>query len=206
MASWSDPLSTITGDICDEIDAIMKHEHEDVILLDHSLPVTPLNFDFDSLSDLLENPSSSNTSYTQPWTINEHLSSSDNLLTTTNNSQSNTTTSAYSSLGISPKFTTLSIHPASSLSLSYVPTKTIQLAKCPAEQEASVLATSYPFPLVMKTMSSASLSSDVKRFRSASMNESSTICQQTSANCRKLYDRLLSHVDHWTCAVVQIRI
>ena len=122
------------------------------------------------------------------------------------NSQSNTAASAYSSLGISPQFTTLSIHqhhhPFSSTSQDstnsstriqpfgqssllinsknnlhpppYVQSPQQQQQQQQQQQDSSVLGTSYPFEL---QMNNGPL--DVKRFRSASMNEGATQQQQT---------------------------
>jgi len=222
MACWLQQ-PTSNNDFCDAIDEIMKHEHEDVILLDDALSSgTPLELDLDSISDLLEppstvpvtststvspmsSPSSSSTTtttdYTQPLNIY-------NMTPTTysgnnNNPQPNPPTSTYSSLGISPQFTTLSInqqhHPfsppsqelnnsssllqpfsRSSLTINsknnlhpppYVQTQ---------QQDSSVLGTSYPFEL---QMNNGPL--DVKRFRSASMNDGAT--QQQQAKLGKSY-------------------
>jgi hypothetical protein len=212
MACWLQQ-PTSNNDFCDAIDEIMKHEHEDVILLDDALSSgTSLELDLDSISDLLEpsstapvtststvSPSSSSsttttTDYTQPLNIYNMTQTS---YPVNNNSQSNPPTSTYSSLGISPQFTTLSInqhhHPfspppqdlnnsssllqpfsRSSLTINsknnlhpppYVQTQ---------QQDSSALGTSYPFEL---QMNNGPL--DVKRFRSASMNEGATQQQQT---------------------------
>jgi hypothetical protein len=121
-----------------------------------------------------------------------------------NNSQSNTTTSAYSSLGISPQFTTLSIHqhhhPFSPTSQDSNNSSTLlqpfgqssllmnsknnlhpipylqsqQQQQQQQQQDSSVLGTSYPFELQINTGPL-----DVKRFRSASMNEGATQQHQT---------------------------
>lgn len=159
---WSEPTSSVQ-DVCDEIDAIMKTEHEDVILLDHSLPAPSLDLDLDSLSEFLDNPSSStSTSYTQPLSINE-----------------TSTTSAYSSLGISPKFTSLSIHPNATFSFPSIPNQPSMPVQ---ELNPSVLGTSYPFQLPNNLPST---SSDVKRFRSASMNDGN-LTYMTQQNMAKL--------------------
>jgi hypothetical protein len=168
MTIWSDQPSS-TNDFCDEIDEIMKHEHEDVILLNNSLSGTPLDLDLDSISDLLENPPSSSTtsSFTQPLNITDLPSTSTTFTINNNNSQSNTTTtSAYSSLGISPIFTTLSIN---NNTFQHLPPY-IQQPK----QENSILGRSYPFELQSNTNGQ----SDVKRFRSASMNDGPSRQQQ----------------------------
>jgi len=124
MACWLDQPTSNT-DFCDAIDAIMKHEHEDVILLNNSLsPGVQLELDLDSISDLLENPSTipavrtqalspmspsspTTADYTQPLNTYSMTPTSCATFPVNNNPQSNTTTaSVYSSLGISPKFTT----------------------------------------------------------------------------------------------------
>ena len=175
MADWSNQTSS-TNDFCDEIDEIMKHEHEDVILLDDSLSVTPLDLDLDSISDLLENPPSSSTSssFTQPLSINDL--SSPFTINNNNNSLSNTaTTSAYSSLGISPKFTTLSLNNnpfqqfLQSNNLHVLPYVQQQ-----QQQDNAILGRSYPLELQSNTNGP----SDVKRFRSASMNDGPSLQQQ----------------------------
>ena len=168
--NFSTLSSTGNNDFSDEIDAILKQEHEDVILLDHSLSGTSLELDFDSISDLLDNaPSTESTAmtnnYTQPLNINDNSISVPNMFA---HSQSNANTSAYSSLGISPQFTTLSIHPQANMPLfQFLQQRPISI---PEHDSSSILATSYPLPLPTFSYNS----SDVKRFRSASMNESVT--------------------------------
>jgi hypothetical protein len=216
MACWLEQ-PTSNKDFCDEIDEIMKHEHEheDVILLNDALSSgAPLDIEFDSISDLLETPStlpvnsssaispmspssSSSTDYTRPHNIYDMPPTTRSpFLINNNNSQSSTTASAYSSLGISPKFTTLSInhhHPfspssqdsnnSSSLLQPFVQSPiTINsknnlhppLPPYVQQQDNSILGTSYPFELQVNNGPS-----DVKRFRSASMNEGATQQQQT---------------------------
>ncbi|UJR37935.1 hypothetical protein I4U23_030620 [Adineta vaga] len=211
MACWL-PQPTSNKDFCDAIDAIMKPEHEDVILLDDPLSsATPLDLDLESITDLLDNPThnvpglspmSPSTSitndYTQPLNIYDMTQTSFSVNNNTNtNSQTNTTApSAYSSLGISPKFTTLSINQqhnpfsppsqditnSSALLQPFVqPSLTINsktnLHPPPFVQhqplDNSTLGTSYPFELQVN-----SGASDVKRFRSASMNDGATQQQQ----------------------------
>jgi hypothetical protein len=219
MACWlTQPTSN--NDFCDEIDEIMKHDHdhEDVILLDDALSSgTTLELDLDSITDLLEptstapktsastvspmsppTPSTTTTDYTQPLNIYNMTPTSCTTYPMNNNSQSNTTTSTYSSLGISPQFTTLSIHqhhhpfsptsqdsnnsstllqPFGQSSLlinsknNLHPPPYIQQQQQQQQQDSSVLGTSYPFEL--------QINNDVKRFRSASMNESATQQHQT---------------------------
>jgi hypothetical protein len=174
MTDWTDPTSS-TNDFCDEIDEIMKHEHEDVMLLNDSLSGTPLDLDLDSISDLLENPASTSTtsSFTQPLNITDLPSTF-----TINNSQSNTTTtSAYSSLGISPKFTTLSIN--TNPFQQFIQSTNLHLPPYVQQQQNqqkdnSILGRSYPFELQSNTNGQ----SDVKRFRSASMNDGPSLQQQ----------------------------
>jgi hypothetical protein len=218
MACWLQQ-PTSNNDFCDAIDEIMKHEHEDVILLDDALSSgTSLELDLDSISDLLEpsstapvtsrstvSPMSSSSSsttaatdYTQPLNIYNMTPTSYSLHNNNNNSQSNTSTSAYSSLGISPQFTTLSInqhhHPFSSTSQDLNNSSSLlqpfsrssltinsktnlhppPYGQSQQQQDSSVLGTSYPFEL---QINNGPL--DVKRFRSASMNEGATQQQQT---------------------------
>ena len=174
MADWSNQTSS-TNDFCDEIDEIMKHEHEDVILLDDSLSATPLDLDLDSISDLLENPPSSSTSssFSQPLNITDLPSTF--TINNNNNSQSNTTTtSAYSSLGISPKFTTLSIN--NNPFQQFLQSNNLHVLPYiqPQQQDNTILGRSYPFELQSNTNGP----SDVKRFRSASMNDGPSSQQQ----------------------------
>ncbi|CAF2511533.1 unnamed protein product [Rotaria sp. Silwood2] len=190
MPEWSDQTPS-TNVFCDEIDEIMKHEHEDVILLDDSLYVTPLDFDIDSISDLLENPSSTGTtsSYTQPLDIND-LSTTPTTFTnnnTNNSSQSNTTrTSGYSSSDISPKFITLSLN--NNHFKQFVQSSNLNpppyVQQQQQQQENSILGRSYPFEIQSHTNGP----SDVKRFRSASMNEGPTSQQQHNKFDSHLFD------------------
>lgn len=233
MACWL-AQPTANNDFCDEIDEIMKHEHEDVILLDDPLSSgTNLDLDIDSISDFLDTRPSggataaasaqasaaasavspmspaSTTDYSQPLNI---YSIPQTTFPLTNNSQSNATTaaaaaSAYATLGISPQFTTLSINPhqhpfspnsqdstnssahlqpfgQSSLLMNsknnlrpppYVQSQQhLQQQQQQQQQDSSVLGTSYPFQVQLNTDSL-----DVKRFRSASMNEGATQQHQT---------------------------
>ncbi|CAF0864538.1 unnamed protein product [Rotaria sp. Silwood1] len=190
MTEWPDQTPS-TNVFCDEIDEIMKHEHEDVILLDDSLYVTPLDFDIDSISDLLENPSSTGTtsSYTQPLDINDLPSIPTTFTNNDNNnsSQSNTTeTSGYSSTDISPKFITLSIN--NNHFKSYIQSNNLNQPpyvqqQQQQQQENSILGRSYTFAIQSNTNGP----SDVKRFRSASMNEG-PISQQHNKFDSYLFD------------------
>jgi hypothetical protein len=216
MACWLEQ-PTSNNDFCDAIDEIMKHEHEDVILLGDNLSSgTALELDLDSISDLLEpsstatknsastvSPSSSSsttttTDYTQPLNIYNMTPTSCATYPVNNNSQSNTATSTYSSLGISPQFTTLSInqhhhpfsptsqdsnnsstrlHPFGQSSLTINSKNNLHpppYVQSQQQQDSSILGTSYPFEL---QINNGPL--DVKRFRSASMNEGATQQQQT---------------------------
>ncbi|CAF3438331.1 unnamed protein product [Rotaria sp. Silwood1] len=211
MACWLEQ-PTSNKEFCDAIDEIMKQEREDVILLDDTLSSgAHLELDLDSISDLLETPStaptttasvvspispSSTTDYSQPTNIYDMTSTSHtsypiNNNNNNNNSQSNSTTSSYSVLGISPKFTTLSInqhhHPfspssqdsnsSSALLQSFVQSPVTINSKnslhpppyVQEQQNTSILGTSYPFELPINNGLS-----DVKRFRSSSMNEGAT--------------------------------
>ena len=220
MACWLEQPTTSNKDFYDEIDEIMKHEHEDVILLDEALSSgAPLELGLDSITDFLDtpattltNPSSTispmspptltpttiaNTDYTQPLNIYNMPSTSCATFpnnNNNNNSQSNAA-SAYSALGISPQFTTLSIHQrqhpfspptqdtnnSSTMFSSFGqipvtinsknslhPTSYIG-SQQQQSQDSSVLGTSYPFEL---QVNNGPL--DVKRFRSASMNDGAT--------------------------------
>jgi hypothetical protein len=153
-----------TANFCDEIDEIMKHEPEDVISLDDSLSGTPLDLDLDSISDLLENPrSTTSTNFTQSLTIHD-LSP-----TTPKNSLSNTTTSAYSSLDTSPKLPLLNqfqIFPPAN-NPSHLPPYIHQ-------HDNSKFGASRPFEF----QSNINGPLDVKRFRSASMNDGPSLYPQ----------------------------
>ena len=232
MVSWLDQ-STSNKELCDEIDEIMKQEQEDVILLDEALASgTALELNLDAFSDLLGNPSSlsssaaavspmspstgKNAGYTSPRNIYElPPTSSSNYAG--NNSQSKPTTGSYSALGISPKFTTLSIHPhhqhpfsppaqesshPSSLFPKFTPSPVSINSKNNlhpppyVQQPANAgLGASYPFDSPMNNGQS-----DVKRFRSASMNEGATQQQQARIGkdllCRQTRGReIISIVD-----------
>ncbi|CAF3395553.1 unnamed protein product [Rotaria socialis] len=175
MTNWSDQTS-ITNNFCDEIDEIdeiMKHEHDDAILIDDPLYVTSIDFDLDSISDLLENQSSPGTSsYTQPLNINDLPTTYTNE--NNNNSLSNTTaTSGHSSSDISPKFITLSID--NNRFQQFTQSNNVNLPpSVQQQQENAILGRSYPFEI----QSNTSGPSDVKRFRSASMNDGPTLQQQ----------------------------
>lgn len=238
MACWLEQPITSNKDFCDAIDEIMKHEHEDVILLDEALSSgAPLELDLDSISDLLDTPATtltnpasnlspmspststpttiSNTDYTQPLNIYNMPPTScatfpiNNNNNNNNNSQSNTA-SAYSALGISPQFTTLSIHqhqnPFSppTQDTNNVPTLFSSFGQTPLtinskntlhptsyigsqqqrqSQDSSILGTSYPFE-----MPANNGPLDVKRFRSASMNEGATQQHQQNKLDPLLFD------------------
>ncbi|UJR08307.1 hypothetical protein I4U23_012578 [Adineta vaga] len=183
MADWTDQISS-TNNFCNEIDEMMKHEYEDVILHDDSLSIAPLDLDLESISDLLENPSSTPSSslitsnFTQPLNINDLPST----FTVNNNNRNKsfsttTTTSTYSSLGISPQFTTLSLN--NNPFQQYFQSNNLHLPTFTHQQDNSVLGTSYPLQLQTHTNGS----SDVKRFRSASMNDGPS-SQQHKLNLR----------------------
>ncbi|CAF0962297.1 unnamed protein product [Rotaria magnacalcarata] len=172
MTDWSDQTST-TNNFCDEIDEIMNHEHEDVILTDDPLYVTSIDFDLDSISDLLESQSSPGTSsYTQPLNINDRPTTFTNE--NNNNSLSNTTaTSGYSSSDISPKFITLTID--NNRFQQFIQSNNVNLPPYVQQQEENAsFGRSYPFEI----QSNTSGPSNVKRFRSASMNDGPTLQQQ----------------------------
>ncbi len=157
--------TTSTNDFCDEIDEIMKHEQEDVMSLNDSLPTTPVDLNLESMSDLLENPRSSSTpNFTQSLNIND-LSPTIN-----NNSQSNPLppiTSAYS-----PKLTILSLN--NNHFQQFIQSNNSHLPLYVQQQDNSILGASRPFELQSNTNGQ----SDVKRFRSASMNDGSSLQQQ----------------------------
>ncbi|CAF1081503.1 unnamed protein product [Adineta ricciae] len=187
LTDWTTDEISSTNHFCNEIDEIMKHEHEDVIVLDDSLSIPPLDLDIDSISDLLENPSSSSSLITsnlsQPLNINDLSSPSSTFSTTNNNSQSTpTSTSAYSSLGISPKFTTLSLN--HNPFQQYFQSNSLQIPTFNPQHDNSVLGTSYPLPL----QSNISIAPDVKRFRSASMNDGPSLHQQQTKIDPRLFD------------------
>jgi hypothetical protein len=160
-------LTSSGNNFCDEIDEIMKHENEDVMSLDDSLSATPLDLDLDSISDLLENPRSTSSSFTQPLNIHHHSPTFHH-----NRSHSNTTTtttSAYSSLGTSPKFTGSSLNNNQFMQSNHShPSAYIQ------RQDNSVFGASHSFDLRSNTNGP----SDVKRFRSASMNDGPSLQYQ----------------------------
>jgi hypothetical protein len=173
MTNSSNQTSS-TNDFCDEIDEIMKHEHEDVISLDDSLSTTQLDLDLDSISDLLENPRSS-SSTTTTSSFNQSLNINDlspTINNTNNNSQSSTTTSAYSSLGVSPKFTILSLN--NNHFQQFIQSNNSHLPPYVQQQDNSVLGALRPFEL----QSNIHGPLDVKRFRSASMNDGPSLQQE----------------------------
>lgn len=181
MTDWSDPLPT-TNVFCDEIDEIMKQEHEDVVLIDDSLYPTPLDFDLDSMSDLLPNQSSPATScFTQPLNITDLTPTSGMFNNNNSHSIGTTGTSGYSSSDISPKFITLTIDnnhlqqfiQSNNLSISSIVQQQQQQQQS-EQQENDMLGRSYPF----ERQNNMNESLDVKRFRSASMNEGPMLQQQ----------------------------
>ncbi|CAF1317369.1 unnamed protein product [Adineta ricciae] len=212
MACWL-PQPTSNKELCDAIDEIMKPEREDILVDDPLSSTAPLDLDLESFSDLLDNstnnvqvlspmsPATSATThnYTQPLNIYDISTTSNSTFPVNNNnpinSQSNTTT-GYSSLGISPKFTTLSLNQqhnpfspplqdptnSSILLQPFVQSSLAMNSKNnlhpppfvqTQQQDNSSLGASYPFELQVN-----SGISDVKRFRSASMNEGATQHQQ----------------------------
>jgi hypothetical protein len=174
MADCTNQASS-TNDFCNEIDEIMKHEHEDAISLDDTLPITSLDLDLDSISDLLENPRSSSSattasSFTQSLNVNDL---SPTLNNNNNNSQSNTaTTAAYPSLSLSPKFTILSLN--NNHFQQFNQPNNSHLPLHVQQQANTILSASRSFELQSNTNGP----SDVKRFRSASMNDGPSLQQQ----------------------------
>jgi len=153
--------TTSTNDFCDEIDEIMKHEQEDVMSLNDSLPPTPLDLNnLESISDLLENPRSSN--FTQALNINDLSSTQSNLTRTT---------SAYSSLGTNSKSTILSLN--NNHFQHFIQSNNSHLPPYVHQQDNSILGASRSFELQSNTNGQ----SDVKRFRSASMNDGPSLQQ-----------------------------
>lgn len=202
MASWLDPTPS-NNELCDEIDEIMKQEPEVVDLLGPPLPTSgPMDLNLDTFADLLENPAalsgtgamspispaSSSTDYSQPHS-NYEFSPNNNY--GVNNSSSTSVTSPFSGLGIGPKFNTLSInqhhHPFSPPSKENHHTPSFLTTFPPSaqslpnktnlhpphflqqQQQQPDNRSSYPFGLTMNNDQA-----DVKRFRSASMNEGAT--------------------------------
>lgn len=208
MECWLEAPTPSNNDFCDAIDEIMKPEQDNLLLGDPLSSGGPLDLDLDSMSDLLETPSTTTTSlvapisptsttdYPQQNNVYGMTSASRPIYPISNNSKSNPST--YSVLGISPKFTTLSINqhhhpfsPPSSQQDSNNPSGILQqFGRAPItinpkntlhpppyaqeQQSASLLGTSYPFELPMNNVLS-----DVKRFRSSSMNEGVTQQQHT---------------------------
>ena len=147
-------------------------------------------------------PSSSTADYSQPLNIYD-ISSPPCSSFAINNPQTNAATSPYSCLGISPQFTTLSInqhrHPAfsppshegnytSKLPPAFAPSSmgihsknNLRPPPYGQQQDSSILNASYPVDSQMN-----SGPSDVKRFRSASMNEGATQQQQQAKLGRSL--------------------
>lgn len=146
----------------------MKHGQEDVISLDNPLSVNPLDLDLDSISDLLENPQSSSSttsSFTQSLNLND-------LSPTLNkNSQPTPTTSAYSSLSISPKFTVLSLN--HNHFQQFMQSNNTHLPPYIQQQDNS---------RTFELQSNTNGQSDVKRFRSVSMNDGPSLQQQQHHN------------------------
>lgn len=165
MTNSSNQTSS-TNDFCDEIDEIMKHEQEDDISLDNPLSVNPLDLDLDSISDLLENPQSS-SNFTN--TLNLNNISPTTLQNTNTNLPTITRTT---SLGIGPKFTVLSLNHNQFPQI--MQSNNSHLPSYIQSQDNSTLNTSRPFDLSNNTNGSL----DVKRFRSASMNDGPSLLQQ----------------------------
>lgn len=161
MNFWAQPFPS-NNSVANEFDGMSKQEHEDVILFDHSFPVTSFDFGLDLMSDLLNSNEQSEpvpmTNLTEPLNIDDRFSSS------FQQSHPNQNSSVYSSLGISPQFTGLSIHHSEAL-----PSTNQQTTLVPNYSQ-SILATSYPLPI----QSFPLIPPDIKRFRSASMNDGPT--------------------------------
>lgn len=123
--------------------------------LDQSLSANSLDLDLDSLSDLLENPRSTSRNFTQSLTINDL---SPTFTTSPILSNTTTNTSAYSSLTTSPKlaFTNLNSNQLSSFPSYIQPRENFNFG--PSR--------------------SLEFQTDVKRFRSASMNDGPSMYPQ----------------------------
>lgn len=203
MASWLNPALS-NNELCDEIDEIMKQEPEETDLLCQNLPTTGLNLD--SIADILDNPAalsgtaamspispaSSSTDYSQP--LSNYDYSSNNTYGVTNSS-SNSATSPFSGLGIAPKFNTLTInqhhHPFSPPSKENNHSTSFLSTFSPSAQSLQSKTNLHPphylqqqqhqdnRPLYSFGLTLNNDQSDVKRFRSASMNEGATQQQQT---------------------------
>lgn len=132
----------------------MKHEQDDDISLDQSLSATSLDLDLDSISDLLENPRSTSRNFIQTLTIND-LSPT---FTTPMHPNSLTNTSAYSSLTTSPK-------------LAFSSLNSNQLSSFPSYVQPRENFNFGP-------SRSLEFQTDVKRFRSASMNDGPSLYPQ----------------------------
>lgn len=202
MACWLDQASSNT-ELCDAIDEIMKQEHEDIILDQSFSSGDPLDISLDRFPGNLEpNTPVSPLSSILSTTTNDYSSSNNIFDAPTkpysifpiNNSQNNTAAASYSALGISPQFTSLSIHSQrnpyppptqdNKHSMKFPPqfvpssmagnSKTILHPPPYSQQQNDTRVTgSYGFDLGVNLGES-----DVKRFRSASMNEGATY-QQT---------------------------
>ena len=139
------------------------------VSLDDSLAGTPLHLDLDSISDLLENSRSNSTNFTQSLTITD--------LSPTMPSSNTTTTSSFSSAGTSPKLPLLH-----QFSLSNNPSHLLSLTH---PRETSKFGASRPLEFQTNQL-------DVKRFRSASMNDGPSLYpQQTELGNFQLRRKLL---------------
>ena len=107
---WANRMSPVPC-FGDEIDEVMKHEHEDAILINDLLSLTLPNFDLDSMPNSLENHFIRTSNFNQLLNIND-LSSTSTTITNHNHNSlpNNTVSSVYSTSDISPRFTTLSIN------------------------------------------------------------------------------------------------
>ena len=219
MACWLDQASSNT-ELCDAIDEIMKRDQD--VLLDSTLASgESLDIPIESFTDLLDDPSSLSVDneldmspLSPSCATNAHdYSSSQNPFEMPIkshstfpmiNSQANSAASNYSTLGISPQFTTLSIHQHQSPYSSSVTQENNHSfnfqAKFPpssmpvnsktnlhpppyTQQQNNLFGGSYGFDSSINNGQS-----DVKRFRSASMNEGATQQQTRIGTSSILFD------------------
>ena len=126
--------------------------------LDQSLSATSLDLDLDSISDLLENPRSTSRNFTQTLTINDLSPTFTTPMHPNSLSNTTTNTSAYSSLTTSPK-------------LAFSNLNSNQLSSFPSYVQPRENFNFDP-------SRSLEFQTDVKRFRSASMNDGPSLYPQ----------------------------
>ena len=142
----------------------MKQEQDDDVSLNPPLSGAPLDLDLDSISDLLENPRSTSRNFIQTLTINDLSPTFPTSIHSNSLSNTTTNTSAYSSQATSPKLTLSNLN---SNQLSSLPSYVQQ-----RETFNFIPSRSFDF----QTDINGPL--DVKRFRSASMNDGPSLYPQ----------------------------